>query len=86
MNEQQNCTEEIKSQNNLFSINLKEVWHYRDLLIMLVKRDYVTFYKQTILGPIWFFIKPNLITSTFTVIFGTLAKIPTDGFPKLIFL
>ena len=53
MKEQQIWTEEIKSQNTLFSINLKEVWHYRDLLLMLVKRDYVTFYKQTILGPIW---------------------------------
>ena len=47
MNNQQTWTEEIKSQNTLFSINFKEVWHYRDLLLMLVKRDYVTFYKQT---------------------------------------
>jgi lipopolysaccharide transport system permease protein len=50
--EPQTWTEEIKSQESLFSVDLKEVWRYRDLLLMLVKRDYVTFYKQTILGPI----------------------------------
>jgi lipopolysaccharide transport system permease protein len=50
VNPQQTWTEEIKSQESLFSVNLKEVWRYRDLLLMLVKRDYVTFYKQTILG------------------------------------
>ena len=57
-NDEQVWTEEIKSDNSLLSINIKEVWHYRDLLFMLVKKDYVTFYKQTILGPIWFFVNP----------------------------
>jgi lipopolysaccharide transport system permease protein len=85
MNEQQNWTEEIKSQNNLFSINLKEVWHYRDLLIMLVKRDYVTFYKQTVLGPIWFFVQPILTTIIYVILFGQVAKLSTDGLPQMAF-
>ena len=78
-------TEEIKSQNTLFSINFKEVWHYRDLLLMLVKRDYVTFYKQTILGPIWFFIQPLMTTVVYLVLFGQIAKLSTDGAPQIAF-
>jgi len=85
MNEQQIWTEEIKSQNILFSINFKEVWHYRDLLLMLVKRDYVTFYKQTILGPIWFFIQPLMTTLVYLVLFGQIAKLSTDGAPQIAF-
>ena len=85
MNEQQIWTEEIKSQNTLFSINFKEVWHYRDLLLMLVKRDYVTFYKQTILGPIWFFIQPLMTTVVYLVLFGQIAKLSTDGAPQIAF-
>jgi lipopolysaccharide transport system permease protein len=85
MNEQQIWTEEIKSQNTLFSINFKEVWHYRDLLLMLVKRDYVTFYKQTILGPIWFFIQPLMTTVVYLVLFGQIAKLSTDGAPQVAF-
>ena len=85
MKEQQIWTEEIKSQNTLFSINLKEVWHYRDLLLMLVKRDYVTFYKQTILGPIWFFVQPILTTLIYVILFGQVAKLSTDGLPQMAF-
>ena len=85
MNNQQTWTEEIKSKNSLFSINLKEIWHYRDLLLMLVKRDYVTFYKQTILGPIWFFVQPILTTVTYLVLFGQIAKLSTDGAPQIAF-
>ena len=85
MTNQQSWTEEIKSQNTLFSINFKEVWHYRDLLLMLVKRDYITFYKQTILGPIWFFIQPLITTVVYLVLFGQIAKLSTDGAPQIAF-
>ena len=85
LNEKQLWTEEIKSQNTLFSINFKEVWHYRDLLLMLVKRDYVTFYKQTILGPIWFFVQPILTTIIYIILFGQVAKLSTDGLPQMAF-
>jgi lipopolysaccharide transport system permease protein len=85
MKEKQIWTEEIKSHHSLFSINLKEVWHYRDLLLMLVKKDYVTFYKQTILGPIWFFVQPILTTLTYILLFGQIAKLSTDGTPQLAF-
>lgn len=75
----------IESQHSLFDINFKELWHYRDLLVLFVKRDFVTVYKQTILGPLWFFIQPLLTTITFTVIFGNVAQLSTDGAPKIIF-
>lgn len=75
----------IESEHSLFDINFKELWHYRDLLVLFVKRDFVTVYKQTILGPLWFFIQPLLTTITFTVIFGNVAQLSTDGSPKLIF-
>jgi lipopolysaccharide transport system permease protein len=85
MNTEQQWTEEIKSQDSLFSVNLKEVWHYRDLLLMLVKKDYVTFYKQTILGPIWFFVQPILTTLMYVLLFGQIAKLSTDGTPQMAF-
>lgn len=75
----------IKGHTSLFDVRLKEVWYYRDLLFLFVKRDFVTVYKQTILGPLWFFIQPLLTTITFTIIFGTVAQLPTDGAPKLVF-
>jgi lipopolysaccharide transport system permease protein len=78
-------TEEIKSENSLLSLNLKEVWHYRDLLLMLVKRDFITFYKQTILGPVWFFVQPILTAAIYLVLFGQVAKLSTDGIPKIAF-
>ncbi len=85
MNNQQVWTEEIRAKNSFFSINVKEVWQYRDLLLMLVKRDFITFYKQTILGPIWFFIQPLLTTVTYLVLFGQIAKLSTDGAPQIAF-
>ena len=82
---QQTWTEEIKSQDSLFSVNLLEVWHYRDLLVMLIKKDFITFYKQTILGPIWFFIQPLLTMFMYVVLFGQIAKLSTDGLPQIAF-
>ena len=75
----------IKSKSSFFTFNLKEVFFYRDLVKMFILRDYVTFYKQTILGPLWYIIQPLVNTIVFTVIFGNLAKIPTDGLPPFIF-
>ena len=66
-------------------MDLKGVWRYRDLWYMYVKRDIVTFYKQTILGPLWFFIQPVMTTFIYMVVFGGLAKIPTDGAPQPLF-
>ena len=76
---------EIAPKNNLFELKLNEVWAYRDLLVLLVRRDFVSFYKQTILGPLWFFIQPLFTTIIFTFIFGNLAGISTDGLPKPLF-
>lgn len=75
----------IEPQNSLFKLNLKDVWRYRDLLGLLVKRDFVSFYKQTILGPLWFFIQPLFTTITFVFIFGNLAALSTDGLPQPLF-
>ena len=75
----------IEPKGKLLSLNLKEIWRYRDLLEMYIKRDIVTFYKQTILGPIWFFIQPVFTTIVFMFVFGGLAGIPTDGIPQSLF-
>lgn len=75
----------IKGQTSLFDLRFADVWHYRDLLWMFVKRDFVSFYKQTVLGPLWFFIQPILATLVFTFVFGELAKISTDGLPQQLF-
>ncbi len=75
----------VSSKNKLFSVNLKEIWKYRDLIILFVKRDITTAYKQTILGPVWIVINPLLSTVVFTVIFGVIADIPTDGVPQFLF-
>lgn len=76
---------EIKPQENLFNLHLKDVWAYRDLLGLLVRRDFVSFYKQTIFGPIWFFIQPIFTTITFIIIFNKLAGISTNGIPPALF-
>lgn len=68
-----------------FSLNLKEVWLYRDLLTMYIKRDIITMYKQTILGPLWFIIQPLLTTIMFMFVFGGIAQISTDGLPQMLF-
>lgn len=75
----------IKPKNNWYDIDVKSIWRYRDLLMLLVRRDFVSVYKQTILGPIWFFIQPILTSLTFAFIFGGLANISTDGNPGIIF-
>ena len=80
-----NWTLIIEPKGRLLSLNLKEIWQYKDLLSMYIKRDIVTFYKQTILGPLWFFIQPIFTTIVFMFVFGGLAKIPTDGIPQALF-
>lgn len=76
---------EIRSNGSAFSFMLKDVWEYRDLLFLFVKRDFVSFYKQTLLGPLWFFIQPLLQTLIFSVVFSRMAKISTDGLPPILF-
>lgn len=78
-------TEVIGSQTRWLSINWLEIWSYKDLLYMLVKRDFVTFYKQTILGPLWFIFQPIIMTFTYVIIFGNIAGISTDGVPQFLF-
>jgi len=85
MNNGEDWTLIIKPRNSLLNLNLRELWQYRDLLEMYIKRDIVTFYKQTILGPIWFFIQPIFTTVVFMFVFGGLAGIPTDGIPQVLF-
>ena len=75
----------IKGKTSLLDLNFKDVWHYRDLLLLFVRRDFVSFYKQTILGPLWFFIQPIFTTIVFSFVFGNLAGISTDGLPKYLF-
>jgi lipopolysaccharide transport system permease protein len=81
----QEWTLEISPRRSLFDINFKDLWNYRDLLLMMVRRDFVAFYKQTILGPIWFFIQPLLTTAMYFLIFGRVAKLSTDGVPPMLF-
>lgn len=78
-------TEIIEPKTSLLDLKLREVWRYRDLLTLMVKRDFIATYKQTILGPVWFFLQPVLTTLTFTIIFGRVAGLSTDGLPMLLF-
>lgn len=78
-------TIEIGPKKKAFNINFNDLWNYRDLLFLMVRRDFVAFYKQTILGPIWFFIQPVLTTLMYFLIFGTIANLSTDGIPKPLF-
>lgn len=75
----------IKPKRHWLDINFKELWNYRDLIALFVRRDFVAKYKQTILGPLWFIIQPLLTTLMFTVVFGNIAKLSTDGLPKILF-
>ena len=75
----------IKGHSSLFDLKFADLWRYRDLLRMFVKRDFISFYKQTVLGPLWFFIQPIFTTLVYTFIFGNLANIGTDGLPKPLF-
>ncbi len=76
---------EIKPQASLFELNLKEVWRYRDLMLLFVKRDFAAQYKQTILGPLWHVVQPVLTTIMFLLVFGKIANIPTDGIEPVLF-
>lgn len=76
---------EILPKRGLFEINVKEIWDYKDLILLFVKRTFVSQYKQTILGPAWAVIQPLLTTIVFTVVFGGLASLPTDGIPSFLF-
>ncbi|WP_343217051.1 ABC transporter permease [Hymenobacter profundi] len=80
-----NWTEVIQPRTRLLDLGLADVWRYRDLVMLFVRRDFVSTYKQTVLGPIWFFIQPLLTTITYVVIFGNVAQLSTDGLPMMVF-
>ena len=82
---EQNWTRVIKPKTSLLDIDLKNVWRYRDLIYMYVKRDIVVQYKQTILGPVWYFVQPIMTTIMFMFVFGGIAQISTDGMPQPLF-
>lgn len=76
---------EISPKGNLFTFNFKEIWNYRDLILLFVKRDVVTLYKQTILGPLWYLIQPIFTAVVFTIIFNNVAEIDTNGIPPFLY-
>lgn len=75
----------ISSDKASYSLNFKELYAFKDLLFLFVKRDFISFYKQTVLGPLWFFIQPIFSTVVFTLVFGKMAGLSTDGLPKILF-
>ena len=75
----------ISSNRSSLSLRLNEIWRFKDLLFLFVKRDFIATYKQTILGPLWFFLQPLLTTITYTVVFGLIAGLPTQGYPRPLF-
>ena len=83
--ENENWTTVIKPRNKLFEVNLKEIWDYRDLMTLFVKRTITVQYKQTILGPLWWIIQPAMTVIMYMVVFGGIAGIPTDGIPQPLF-
>ena len=82
---EQGWTTEICPKDNLLSVDFKEIWRYRDLMMLFVKRNIITQYKQTILGPLWYVIQPLMTTIMYMVVFGGIAKISTDGLPQPLF-
>jgi lipopolysaccharide transport system permease protein len=82
---EENWDVEITPKSNLFNLQLRDTWHYRDLLFLLVRRDFVSFYKQTILGPVWFFVQPLITILIYTLVFNNLAGIKTDKIPAPLF-
>ena len=84
-NQNSEWTSVIKPVSGWFDIHLSELWRYRDLIMLFVRRDFVAVYKQTVLGPFWFLLQPLFTTLVFTIIFGRIAKIPTDGLPPVLF-
>lgn len=85
MQQQEHWDLTINPHSKWYDLRIKEIFKYKDLLFLFVKRDFVSIYKQTILGPLWFFLQPIITAITFTVIFGNLAKISTDGLPQILF-
>ncbi|MBR1835626.1 MAG: ABC transporter permease [Bacteroidales bacterium] len=85
MNETQEWTTVIKPKDKLLAVDFKELWHYRDLATLFVKRDIITQYKQTVLGPLWFIIQPVMTVVMYMVVFGGIAGIGTDGIPQPLF-
>lgn len=85
MQKDENWLYEISPKRKLIDLNFKEIWRYRDLLVLFVKRDIVTVYKQTILGPLWFFIQPLFTSIIFTLVFNNIASIPTGNVPSFLF-
>lgn len=85
MENSENWTTVIEPKNRLLQVDFNEIWQYRDLLTMFIKRDIVTQYKQTVLGPAWYFIQPALTTIMYMVVFGGIANISTDGLPQPMF-
>lgn len=83
--EQENWTLVLRPQRAWWDLRLGELWQYRDLVMLFVWRDFVAYYKQTILGPLWYLIQPILTTVVFTVIFGNIAQLSTDGLPPFLF-
>jgi lipopolysaccharide transport system permease protein len=81
----QNWTMEVSSKTNLFDLRLREVWAYKHLVFMFVKRDFISVYLQTVLGPLWYVFQPLFTTIIYTFVFGNIANIPTDGQPKVLF-
>ncbi|MEQ9823742.1 MAG: ABC transporter permease [Puniceicoccaceae bacterium] len=75
----------IVPRDRLIDLRLREIWQYRDLLYLFVRRDFVAKYKQTILGPLWFFVTPLLQTVVYSFVFGTIAELPTSGLPSALF-
>lgn len=82
---EQGWTTEIRPKDKLLSVDFKEIWQYRDLMMLFVKRNIITQYKQTILGPLWYVIQPLMTTIMYMVVFGGIAKISTDGLPQPLF-
>ncbi|MCX7097832.1 MAG: ABC transporter permease [Methylococcales bacterium] len=76
---------DIKPKKHLLDINFKEIWFYRDLLYMFIKRSIITVYKQTILGPLWFIVQPLMTTAMYILVFGRIAQLSTDGLPQILF-
>lgn len=83
--QREHWTEVIRPRSGWLDIRLQDIWNYRDLLILLVKRDFVATYKQTILGPLWIFIQPLLTSIIYVVIFSRVAHLPSDGIPPILF-
>ena len=86
MQEQDNWIFEISPERSKFKLNFKEIYQYRDLLMLFIRRDIVSVYKQTVLGPLWYFISPLLASFTQYIVFGRIAELPSDGAPYFLFV